>query len=322
MGAETNKTITGVYDHYGEACVYNDTDSVYFSAYPALKDEIKKGEIVWTKESIIDLYDDIAKSVSATFPGFLLKTLNVPIKRSTGVIASSREIVAETGIWMVKKRYACLMFDKDGIRLDVNGKPGKVKAMGLDLKRADTPKFVQTFLSEILMDTLTDKGENYVIDKIRIFKEQFENLKPWQQGTPKAVNKLTHYREKEELHMMKKLKNETTGGITMPGHVRASILWNRLKDINHDQHAMQIKDGQKVIVCKLKETVDNHATSIAYPVDEQHLPEWFLKLPFASDEMEAGIVDKKVQNLLGVLKWDLSRTQKEHAHLATLFDFS
>lgn len=322
MASKTNEMICGVYDHYGESIIYGDTDSCYFSAYRTLKDEINRGDIVWTKESVVDLYDNLAKAVSATFPEFLHRTLNVPVKRSTGVIASSRETVSESGIWIVKKRYACLMYDKDGIRLDINGKPGKVKAMGLDLKRADTPKFVQEFLSEILMDALTDKGENYVIDKVRKFKEKFEDLKPWQQGTPRAVNKLTFYREKEEIHMAKKAQNQATGGVNMPGHVRASLMWNRLKEINRDQHAMRIIDGQKIIVCKLRETVDNHITSIAYPVDEAHLPEWFIRLPFASDEMMAGIVDKKVENLLGVLKWDLSRTQKEHAHLETLFDFS
>ena len=322
MAAQTNEMITGTYDHYGESIIYGDTDSCYFSAYPVLRAEIERGDIEWTKESIVELYNNLAKAVSATFPEFLLKLLNVPVKRSTGVIASSREVVAESGLYIVKKRYAVLMYEKDGIRLDIGGKPGKVKAMGLDLKRADTPKFVQKFLSEILMDVLTDKGENQVIEKIRVFKQQFEDMKPWQQGTPKAVNKLTHYRELEEVHMAKKARNEAKGGVTMPGHVRASMLWNRLKDINHDQHTMKILDGQKVIVCKLKETADNYSTSIAYPVDETHLPDWFLSLPFASDEMEAGIVDKKVKNLIGVLNWDLSRTQKQHAHLATLFDFS
>lgn len=322
MASKTNEMMTGIYDHYGDSIVYGDTDSCYFSAYPILKDEINRGEIVWTKESIIELYNDLAKAVSATFPEFLLSKLNVPVKRSTGVIASSRETVSETGIWMVKKRYACLMFDKDGIRLDVNGKPGKVKAMGLDLKRADTPKFIQEFLSEILMDTLTDKGENVVIEKIRLFKEQFEDLKPWKQGTPKAVNKLTFYREKEELHSIQKAKGEATGGTTMPGHVRASLNWNRLKEMHHDQHSMRIIDGQKIIVCKLKETAENRLSSIAFPVDEVHLPDWFIKLPFDSDDMMAGVVDKKIENLLGVLKWDLSRANKEHSHLATLFDFS
>lgn len=321
MAGKTNEMIDGEYDHYGRSIVYGDTDSCYFSAYPVLKDEIERGEIVWTKESVIDLYNDLAKAVSATFPEFLNKKFNVPVKRSTGVIASSRETVSESGIWMVKKRYACLMYDKDGIRQDVGGKPGKVKAMGLDLKRADTPKFVQEFLSEILLDTLCGKSEHEVVGKIRKFKEKFEDLKPWQQGTPRAVNKLSFYREKEELHAIKKAKGEAVGGITMPGHVRASLNWNRLKELHRDQHAGRITDGQKIIVCKLRETADNNFTSIAYPVDEVHLPDWFLNLPFASDEMMTSIVDKKVKNLLGVLKWDLSKSNKEHAHLETLFDF-
>jgi DNA polymerase elongation subunit (family B) len=322
MAAKTNEMITNEYDHYGKCIVYGDTDSCYFSAYPILKEEIDRGEIEWTKESIVDLYNSLAKAVSATFPEFLLGRLNVPIKRSTGVIASSRETVSETGLWIVKKRYACLMYDKDGIRLDASGKVGKVKAMGLDLKRADTPKFVQKFLSEILMDTLTGKGENAVIEKIKLFKETFESMKPWQQGTPRAVNRLTHYREKIEDAGVKKLKGIESGNLHVPGHVSASLAWNKLKEINQDQHAMRIVDGQKIIVCKLKETTENRLSSIAYPVDETHLPEWFLSLPFDSDDMMAGIVDKKVENLLGVLKWDLSRTNKEHAHLETLFDFS
>ena len=322
MAAKTNEMMTGNYDHYGEAIVYGDTDSCYFSAYPILKPEIDRGEILWTKESIVDLYNDLAKAVSNTFPEFLLKKLNVPVKRSTGVIASSRETVSESGIWMVKKRYACLMYDKDGIRLDIGGKPGKVKAMGLDLKRADTPKFVQVFLSEILLDTLTGKGENAVIEKIRVFKEKFEDMKPWQQGTPRAVNKLTHYRDKIQDAGFKKLKGIEVGNLHVPGHVTASLAWNNLKEVHRDQHAMRIIDGQKIIVCKLKETADNRLSSIAYPVDEVHLPDWFLNLPFDSADMMAGIVDQKVKNLLGVLNWDLSRTNKEQAHLESLFDFS
>ncbi len=322
MAARTNEMITGNYDHYGDAIIYGDTDSCYFSAYPILKKEIENGEIEWTKESVIDLYNNLAKEVSATFPGFLKGKFHVPESRSTGVIASSRETVSETGIWIVKKRYACLMYDKDGIRQDTNGKPGKVKAMGLDLKRADTPKMVQKFLSEILLDTLCDKGDDYVIEKIRNFKEVFENMKPWQQGTPRAVNRLSFYREKEELHAIKKAKGEATGAITIPGHVKASLMWNRMKEVHRDNHSMRIIDGQKVIVCKLKQTPNNTMTSIAFPIDESHLPEWFVELPFDSDDMMAAIVDKKIENLLGVLNWPLERANSSFKHLNTLFDFS
>lgn len=297
-------------------------NSSYFSAYPVLKESIESGEIDWSKESIIELYNKLAKAVSSTFPDFLYNKLHVPLKRSTGVIASSRETVSESGLWIVKKRYACLMFDKDGIRLDVKGKPGKVKAMGLDLRRSDTPKFVQTFLSDILLDTLTGKGENAVVEKVRLFKRKFEEMKPWQQGTPRAVNKLTHYRDKIEASNLKKLDGYEVENDRVPGHVSASLVWNMLKFRNSDKHSPSIIDGQKIIVCKLKITHDNTFSSIAYPVDCAHLPEWFTSLPFDSDDMMSGIVDKKITNLLGCLNWDFSRAEASHEHLATLFDFS
>ena len=39
------------------------------------------------------------------------------------------------------------IYDLEGNRQDID-KPGKLKAMGLDLKRSDTPDFVQNFLSD------------------------------------------------------------------------------------------------------------------------------------------------------------------------------
>ena len=51
-------------------------------------------------------------------------------------------------------------------------------------------------------------------------------------------------------------------------------------------------------------------TSIAYPIDELQLPEWFKILPFANKEMEQKIIDQKVKNLIGVLGWELEETQR------------
>ena len=322
QASKINELLTGEYREYGETQIYCDTDSVYFSAYPIFKAEIDRGELSWTKDDVIGLYDSMVPMINASFPVFLRERFNVPEERSTGVIKCGREIVAETGIWMVKKRYACLMIDKDGNRYDTNGKPGKVKAMGLDLRRSDTPKFMQEFLSEILLDTLTNKGENYVVGKVRDFKTKFEDMKPWQQGTPKKVNKLSYYRDKIEDAGVQKLKGVAVGNLHVPGHVTASLNWNRLREIHNDHQSTKIIDGQRIIVCKLRITPDNNMTSIAYPVDETRLPEWFVNLPFDTGEMMGAIVDKKVSNLLSVLKWDFSRAKKEHAHLETLFDFS
>ena len=53
MSAEVNKVITGKYDHTGDAVIYGDTDSVYFSAYNTLKDDIKDGKIPGTKTQLL-----------------------------------------------------------------------------------------------------------------------------------------------------------------------------------------------------------------------------------------------------------------------------
>ena len=153
MSAEVNKVITGKYDHVGDSIIYGDTDSVYFSAFPILKKEIEEGKIPWTKDSVIKLYDQVCEEANKTFGKFMMEAFHCPKSRSD-VIAAGREIVAESGLYITKKRYAALIYDNEGQRTDVDGKPGKVKAMGLDLKRSDTPVFMQDFLSELLMLSL------------------------------------------------------------------------------------------------------------------------------------------------------------------------
>lgn len=318
MAAKTNEMLTGVYDHYGECCIYGDTDSTYYSAYPALKDDIEAGKIEWNKEVAIDVYNSISDQVSDTFPEFMLDTFNIPLEKSTGVIVSAREIVAESALFIKKKRYAALVYDDEGKRKDINGSIGKVKAMGLDLRRSDTPRFVQKFLMEVLTDTLLYKGEEHVINMIKEFKDEFDAMKPWEKGTPKAVNGLTKYKDRKDAAMQAKLQGKKVQ-LTIPGHVTASMNWNLLREINNDHHTLPIGDGQKIIVCKLKETADNVMKSVAYPIDESHLPDWFLELPFDDEAMMEAIVDQKIRNLLGVLPWDLSKTTKQASHFESLF---
>ena len=103
---------------------------------------------------------------------FMLEAFHCPKSRS-GVIAAAREIVAESGLYITKKRYAALVYDVEGFRSDVDGKPGKVKAMGLDLRRSDTPVFMQQFLSELLLMVLTDKPQQEVLERITQFRKEF-----------------------------------------------------------------------------------------------------------------------------------------------------
>ena len=177
MSAEINKILTGEYDHVGETIIYGDTDSCYFSAYPVFEQDIIDGKLEWNKEKAIELYDVICKEANTTFPSFMSKAFNVP--RDQGkLISASKETISSAGIFITKKRYAVLVYDLEGHRVDID-EPGKIKAMGLDLKRSDTPAYMQTFLSELLLMTLTDGTEETIIDKIQEFRNDFRNKPNW-----------------------------------------------------------------------------------------------------------------------------------------------
>ena len=313
MASITNEIIAGEYDHRGKAIVYGDTDSVYFSAYSMVKEDVKSGRLPWDKEAVIELYDNVANEVNKSFPAFMKKATNVPIKNGE-IIVGGREMVASKGLFITKKRYAVLIYDLEGHRQDVDN-PGKLKAMGLDLKRSDTPEFVQNFLSKILIEILTGKDKKEILSGIQEFKRKFGERPGWEKGTPKRVNNLTKYVDELERYSKHTARvghmngNGKVKKPALPGHVRASINWNKMREAYRDLYSLPIMDGQKVIVCKLKSNPMNY-TSIAYPIDELNIPKWFKELPFDHDEMEKTIIDQKVSNLMSGLGWDLESTKK------------
>jgi DNA polymerase elongation subunit (family B) len=309
MDAHLNECITGDYDHVGKAVIYGDTDSCYFSAWPALEAEVKEGRMEWSKDICIALYDSLAEQVNSSFPGFMEQAFHCP--RDMGaLIKCGRETVADRGLFITKKRYAVNAIDIEGKRLDVEGKHGKIKATGLDLKRSDTPKVIQDFLSELLALVLTGAQKDEVIEKVRSFKYQFKERPGWEKGSPKRVNNLTKYGKEEQ----------RLGKANMPGHVRAAMNWNTMRRMMGDNYSMKIIDGMKTIVCKLKSNPLGW-TSIGYPTDEAHLPKWFTELPFDDSEMEATVVDQKVDNLLGVLDWDMASATNTENTFTSLFSF-
>jgi DNA polymerase elongation subunit (family B) len=311
MMSTINETVTGEYSHEGKAIIYGDTDSCYFTAFPALSQQIKKGELDWNKETCIALYDSIAEQANLSFPAFMERAFHCPRKNGE-IIKAGRELIGDRAIFITKKRYAINIFDKEGKRLDNNGEMGKIKAMGLDLKRSDTPKYVQEFLMSVLKLTLAGKKQEEIAEAIKEFKLKLAEQASWTKGSPKSANSLTSYQELEN--------NSSTGKANMPGHVRAALNWNRLRNMHSDNYSIKIVDGMKIVVCKLKPNALNF-TSVAYPVDELRLPQWFTDLPFDDLAMEETLVDKKIENLLGVLDWDLRSKTDTNSTFNDLFSF-
>lgn len=286
QGSKINEILIGKYE-MGDVVVYGDTDSVYFT----IPDDLRS---TMDKDTFIELANEVGNSVNKSFPDFYNAAFNVPKDQAT-VIKCAREICATSAFFIKKKRYAAMVYDEKNFRKDTNV-IGKLKVMGLDIKRADCPAWVQDKLEETLKKLL---GYSYdtsdILDFIRNWRSEFMGFDPWEMGIPKRVNKLTYYTDA--------FKNRDK--VTIPGHVRASINWNNLMGTFNDRVSSDISDGGKVIVCKLlknKFGID----SIAYPYDSAHkLPDWFKTLPFDLTGMIDVAVDSKLENIFGVLGWNL-----------------
>ncbi|MFA5489443.1 MAG: DNA polymerase domain-containing protein [Candidimonas sp.] len=291
MASKINDELIGEYTHKGGAIIYGDTDSCYFSIHglPNYTD------FDFQKDTVTKIYDLVADQVNDSFPEFMHSAFNTGIERGK-IIKAGRELVAAAGIFMKKKRYAVLIYDLEGIRLDVDGKPGKIKAMGVETKRSDTPKDIQNFLEEILTMVLTDGTAEEVSEKIENFRKEFKKWDSWKMGRPTAAKGVSEYTEKMEASQSK---------IMVPGHIMAAINWNKMLTLMDDHYSPKITDGAKVTVCDLLPN-DYNIHKIAYPSDleEIHLPEWFKKLPFNREMMENSMIDTKIDNLLYVMNWD------------------
>ena len=155
----------------------------------------------------------------------------------------------------------------------------------------------------------TGRPREEIITKIKEFKSWMMDQEPWTKGSPKSVNNLTNHTKTWE----------KTGKCGV-GHAMAAINWNYLRRLNGDNYSMKIVDGMKIVVCKLKPNPLN-MTSVAYPTDELRLPDWFKELPFDDNEMERTLVDEKIENLLGVLGWDLRDNTDTKSTFDDLFSF-
>jgi len=297
MGSTINETIIGTYE-LGEMIVYGDTDSIYFTIPENIKKTINRDEF-------IELSNTVASIANESFADFYKNTFNVS-KVESKVIKCEREICADTTYFLKKKRYAALVYDEKNRRLDTGNKAGKLKVMGLEIKRSDCPAWVQHKLEDTLYNVLAYKPEfSEIVSEIRSWRHDFLQQDKWKMGIPKRVNKLTHYTDCVERQVQ---------GITIPGHVRAAINWNKMVKNNNDKVSPLILDGGKVIVCKLLPNVFK-IDSIAYPVDMEYLPEWFTTLPFDVDAMINVAIDSKVKNIFGQLGIDLQSTKINPNHV-------
>lgn len=271
------------------ATIYQDTDSVYVTIQPVL-DKLNiplliDGEI---NPAVNQIVDDIDSEVNKEILNWAKSDLYSIDPR----FAFKREVIADVGVFLQKKRYILRVLNNKGIKTD------KFKFVGVELVRSTTPKKVKKFIEHVTKTALLTRSIKEANEAYRSGYEAFCKLHPDDVALRTSINNLEKYAEGASLY---KFKDAT------PSHVKGAIAYNILiKQLGLSDKLEAIQTGQKVkkMYCtKNKYGLD----AISYTAS---LPDEFgLKVDW--DRMFEKLVTQPVERLYDAIGWTLPAIGKE-----------
>lgn len=236
------------------AIIYGDTDSCYYRTFATNKAEA------------IEAADLAAEGVNDSFPQFMREAFNCQ-PEFDDLIKAGREIVGSRGLFQAKKKYMIKVVDLEGFAVD------KMKSMGSEIKKADTPKIIQKFLKTTVDMILDGKPYDELADYVNSQRREIlkKKMNVFSLGVAKQVNNLDKYMA--EYRAPGTFRSKSGGKLTIPGHARAACNYNALLD-EFDKGAKPIKSGDKVLIYYLKKN-DRDFKAIAIPAEFTRFPDWF-----------------------------------------------
>ena len=257
-----------------------DTDSVYIDLSKIFdRDDDPK--------EVIKFADYLGETVNGSFPQFMKDIFNVSSERAKP-IQTEREVVSDKSYFLAKKKYVMHVINSEGIEVD------KIKSMGVEIKRTDTPEIIQNLLKDLvnmLMDQQSFEEVQLFIDK---FKEYYHNQPMLVVGRPMGIKGLKKYETKFN-------KQKTMKGF--PYHIRASLFYNSLCDINDKK----IESGDKIRIVYLNNPKSKY---IALPVDRDEYPAFINSLNIDWNAQWETVV-KKINIFLIPIGYDKESRQKK-----------
>ena len=170
----------------------------------------------------------------------------------TNRMEMGREVIADRGIWMAKKRYILNVHNNEGVQY----KTPKLKMMGIEAIKSSTPQIVRDKFQEIFR-VIVEKSEDDTQQFIREFRTDFRKLPAEDISFPRGVSDVAKWTDRH-----------TTYKKGTPIHVRGAIVYNdAIKKNALERRYVLVQNGEKIKFVYLKMPNRLSENVIAYPLN-------------------------------------------------------
>ena len=273
---------------------YADTDSTYITLGNLDKETLKNE----TRLQTVDRLDNYCTTSIEPVINECCEDLSRYLNVYTPKISFKREVIADRGIWIAKKRYALNVYNAEGVTYD----PPKLKILGMEIVRSSTPAPVRVALKEAVSIALT-KDESTLKAYVQDLEKKWHKLNPEDIAFPRGINGLKEYSDSSSI-----FRKGT------PIHVRGALIYNHLitsKGLEKKYQPIQEGDKIKFLYLRQPNPLGTHVITFNNGVP----PEFNLHDYIDYDTMFEKSFLEPLNSLLSCIGWQV----KEQATLEGLF---
>ena len=295
----TNKFYNNKLGTNEDYCIYTDTDSVFYSALPLIKNEYPNADLNDDKfmtEKILEKAEIVQDFINQSYNLFAKKFLNIDEHR----FDIKQECIAKSAFWVAKKRYGQQIINDGGVPCD------RLDVKGLDIVRSNFPPAMRDLMTQVLKDILGSVDKDEIDEKILEFKKSMKHRDLIEIAPPTGVRGLRKFSDKRNKNgsIFTPMRKGT------PVHVKAAWIYNDLLDYHKLNNVEKIKNSEKIKWVYLKDNPLNVKQIAFKGYDDPSKIMEFINDNVDYDKLFEKALFKKIKVFYEALDWELPLDKK------------